>query len=150
MKLTLILIAITVLFFVFLIVKNLLTKFKDLCALCGAVSLTWIGLLVLLKLNRIQDTTIIALLMGQSTIGLFYLLQAKGKGKNRIMNLLSLPIYLVLTTGGLALLALPEDIKRTLIFLLAVWIIFGGLLMYQTNPYINRITKSIIACCKRW
>ncbi|HIH47589.1 TPA: hypothetical protein HA297_04785, partial [Candidatus Woesearchaeota archaeon] len=97
MKLTLILIAITVLFFVFLIVKNLFKKFRNLCALCGAVSLTWIGLLVLLKLNRIQDTTIIALLMGQSTIGLFYLLQAKGKGKNRIMNLLRLPIYLVLT-----------------------------------------------------
>lgn len=164
MKLAGILIAITLLFFVFLLFKTLFVRLKNLCALCGAVSLTWMGLLLGFKLNLLMDPAtgiIIALLMGQSVLGVFYLIQEKSKRGIRDITekedthktnirILSLPIHLTLTTIALVLLAVPEDIKTVLIFLLAIWLIFGSLLVYRTNPYVHRVTKKIIECCKRW
>ncbi len=161
MKFTGILIAITLLFFIFLLFKTLFVRLKNLCALCGAVSLTWIGLLIGFKFNLLTDPTagiIIALLMGQSVLGVFYLIQQKRNNKKTVkkeednspLRILTLPIHLTLTTIALVLLAVPEDTKTVLIFLLAIWLLFGSLFAYRTHPYVHQFTQKIIECCKRW
>src|SRR3989304_9072472 len=61
---------ITILFFLFLIMRNLS---KKICAICLAVSLSWIILLTFYFWGYFLDKTIIAILMGMSVLGLFYM-----------------------------------------------------------------------------
>ena len=104
------LIGIFVLFVLFASVRGTVYKrfgFK-FCAICAAVSLTWIGLLIA-KLSGWQiDTLLLGILMGESITGIMYLFEntAKKKGKNNLLWLKviiillgTLTVYLFLTQG---------------------------------------------------
>src|SRR3989338_7177930 len=73
-NLILVLIVITGLFFLFLILRNFS---KKICVICLSVSLTWVVLLSLYFLDIFTDKTLIAILMGQTSLGLFYLFYDK-------------------------------------------------------------------------
>lgn len=77
------LVSIVLLYLIVVLVKDKLyklTKIK-LCAICAAVSLTWL-LLIILKLSGYNlDILLIGILMGQSVTGIMYSLQEKIKNK---------------------------------------------------------------------
>src|SRR3989344_833711 len=78
MTLTLtVLLSVTSLFAVFLAAKSLL-KIK-ICPLCAGVFITWTALLVMSWLGYAVDRTIVAVLVGESVVGLYHLAEKKFK-----------------------------------------------------------------------
>ena len=140
---------IAVLFVLLLIIKTALPqKIKDkLCAVCLAVSLTWLTLLILYFNGQWQNASLLALLMGQSVVGVFYWLQAKKTAGRRLAQL---PILLTLT--WLAYLPFGEfaDIWRTAILIAAVWLVICALYVYRHNRRLAGLVDKLIKCCKQW
>jgi|SRR3989344_7468585 len=77
------LLSITVLFFIFVLIKDSIYKITkiNICAICAAVSITWISLIIMKLLGYIIDNVIIAILMGQSIVGIMYYLEKKLRNK---------------------------------------------------------------------
>ncbi|MBC8500767.1 MAG: hypothetical protein H8D38_03310 [DPANN group archaeon] len=144
-----ILISITVLFFVLLFLKELLSRRlkEKFCVICAAVSLTWITLLILYWMDIFNNQIILALLIGESTVGIFYLVDARVKDK---LKMFRLPFLLTLIVIGYSLIVVPEDIVKTVIFLLVLWLIFSIIYLYSNNRKINYFVKKLLECCKRW
>src|SRR3989344_2486368 len=86
-----VLISIFVLFFVFLFLKEFLPQRikSKFCALCAAVTVTWLSFLIVFYNNFFQDKTILAILMGGTVVGVLYVLWRKYK-------FFLLPIFLTL------------------------------------------------------
>jgi len=83
-------------------------KFKlKICAICSAVSFTWITLLSLKFAGVLVDDLLMGILMGGSVVGVMYLFEKKIKeaGKNR---LLWLKIFIVILGIALTYLLLSE------------------------------------------
>ena len=135
-----ILIGITVLFFVLLILKNIF-DLKKACAICLSVSLAWIALLILYFLSIFTDKIIIAILMGHTSLGIYYLLEKKVK---RRFLLFRLPYLL---TSILAIYSIFNGFYiNSLYFIFGLWILFSIVYLFKFNKF----TKKIIECCKRW
>lgn len=139
-NLFLVLIGITALFFILLILKNLL-NWKKFCTLCVAVSLTWIILLILLLTNVFTDKIIIAILMGHTSLGIFYLWEKRVKKRTRLFRL-----PLLLTFIFIIYSLLEKFILNGILFLLALWTFFLIIYLFKNN----KMAKKIIECCKRW
>lgn len=135
------------LFFMLLTGKNILLKEKNICVLCATISLTWIGLFLLWKLGFYNNVMIIALFMGMSIVGLFYMIEQRVSEE---MTLFRLPFLLTLTVIGYSLLETPEDIFMISVILVILWIFFGLLYYYRTQPLFKQKVQKIIECCKRW
>jgi len=92
-----VLMSIGILFVFITLIRNLLKEKLNIkvCAICAAVSLTWIALLVLRFLGYNVSDLIIGILMGQSVTGIMYLFEntAKNKGKK---NLLWFKVFIIL------------------------------------------------------
>lgn len=140
---------VTALFFIFLIIKNFSKgKLKEnICAICMAVSLTWISLLVLFWLGLFDDKTLIALLMGQSILGVFYLFESLVNENYKIFRF---PFLLSLIFFGVIILQLEYAKVNSLIFILVIWVIFFIIYIYRKNKALNSWFNKIIDCCRRW
>ncbi len=141
-----ILVALIVLF-VFYIVLRFALKLK-VCALCAAVSTTWLGLLVM-KLSGFEvDPLIIGILMGGSAVGIMYLLEKKMSEK---YSILKFPFLLTLFAFIYIVLTDFKEGPLTYLIILFLWIVFltvfltGG----KTGVFKN-IGKKLIECCKNW
>lgn len=143
-----ILLAIIALFFVFLIIKGSIKRFKKkFCAICAAVSITWIYLIISYWLGTFENKTIIALLMGLSILGIYYIAEEKANEKLKIFRL---PFLLTLIVISYSLLIIPSDIIKIIALLLTLWLIFAFLYFYRNNQNIKSFVKKIVECCKRW
>ena len=147
-SLQLALILIVSLFIIFLILKQLLKgKIKEeFCVLCVSVSVTWILLLVLFWLGKFEDKILIALLMGQSTLGVFYLLDHK---INDNLKIFRLPFLLTLIVAAYSLI---NNLKSLIyvIILAFLWALFGIIYLYRSNVKVNGLVKRLIECCKNF
>ncbi len=143
-NLTLVLIGISALFLLFLIFKQLLKgKLKErFCVICAAVVITWAGLLVLSYLQKFTDKVLLAILMGESSLAIFYLLE-----KKESLKLFRLPILLSLVVA-VYFLIVPMLSLESLLFVLLLWIIFLGIYLVRTNPRLGKIAEKIVACCR--
>ncbi|HIH13156.1 MAG: hypothetical protein QT02_C0004G0053 [archaeon GW2011_AR9] len=140
------LLGITFLFFLFVILKaTALRRYTHTCAICIAVSGTWIILLILWWLGWFENTIIIALLMGQSITGIFYLLEKKVPERWTFFRLPFITSLLII-----AYAALKGDIGYALMFISLLWLLFGLIFAYQQNAPVKTMVKKIIECCKRW
>lgn len=135
-----ILIGITSLFFIILAVKSIF-KIKRFCAICLSVTLAWIGLLVLYLLNIFTDKIIMAILMGHTSLGIYYTLEKKIKKR---FLLFRLP-YL-LTSILIIYSVLNGFIISSLYLILGIWLFF--VLIYLLK--FNKFAKKLIECCKKW
>ncbi len=74
-----VLLSILILYVLSALVKELIRKkfHIDICAVCVAVSLTWIVLLIMLFSGIYQDKLLIGILMGQSIAGSMYAFEKK-------------------------------------------------------------------------
>ncbi len=87
------------LFMFFVFVKEV-TKLK-FCALCVAVSLTWVSLLVLWKVDVFHQSLVLGVLIGESVFGFYHLVEKKTAED---YHLFRLPFLLTLTAGAFLLL----------------------------------------------
>ena len=135
-----ILIGITALFFLLLALKSIFNV-KKACVICLSVTLTWITLLILYFLNLFPDRIIIAILMGHTSLGLYYILEKKVK---KDFLLFRLP-YL-LTSILVIYYVLNGSVINSSYFFLGLWLIFLTIYLFKNN----KIAKKIIECCKKW
>ena len=146
------------LFFVLLLIKKGIKKrikkrgITEWCVLCAAVSVTWMILLLLYFLGLFSDTIIIAILLGQTSVGIFYLLEKKVPPK---ATLFRLPFLLTLTLSAYAWLSLGsagagKDLITTLFFLFLLWIGFFIVYLFREQAQFRILSKKLIECCKRW
>lgn len=145
----LVLAGISILFVILFLIKQFLNKrLKDkFCVICGSVVLTWAVLLVLYYLNIFKDIIIIAILIGESSLGIFYFVESKVKEQLKFFRL---PFILTLIMLAYYLLTFSKDILPSLIFLLVLWAVFGLVYSYKNHKNINNFINKIIACCKEW
>ena len=121
--------AITVLFFLSLYVKRV-------CAICAAVSATWIVLLFMYWVGMFTDVVLLALLMGQSITGLLYLV------RDRLPEF-QLPIILTLIL--LAYILITHAFAwQAFVFVAILWV--GVALLTQKKSFMKRLVE----CCKQW
>lgn len=124
----LVVLGISFLFFIFLGIKELVSKNskKEFCVVCASIFLTWVLLLILNSLNLFQNKIIIAILIGESTLGLFYLINKKFKA----MEIFKLPLILTLIVLGYTLLEGFTYSNEVLIFLGILWLFFWIYLLF--------------------
>ncbi len=155
------------LFFLFLLLKKLFPKWLEkICALCAAVSLTWMFYLLNWKLNLFNltvDPLLIALLMGQTILGIFYFIENKlslqnfSSPQNLDLTFFRLPFLLTLLFFGYALLKMavittniPSSLLSGAVALLALWLIFGMLYAFRRSSHFKGFVKRIVECCRKW
>lgn len=139
--------SIIILFIILLVLKRLLSiKF---CVICTSVSLTWMLLLVLYWLGKFPYPVLIAVLMGQSVVGVYYLLEKKLAEKYYVFRLpflltATVIVYLLLKIANLQEMFLAVSI------LFVLWLLTGLLYLYRHNRRVGKIFKQVIACCRDW
>jgi hypothetical protein len=138
-------IAVTGLFYAVALMKPHLKNFS-VCSICLAVSLTWVGLFALRQFGLFENEAVIALLLGQSVVGGYYLWERRAP---RDWLVFRLPVLLVLSFAAWSIVAL--DVDLTLLGLVALtWAVHGFLYAYRTRPSVKSSFDNIIACCSRW
>ena len=137
--------AIVSLFASLLVLKGLIRK--DFCVICASVSVTWLGLLVLYWLGSFKESLLIALLMGQSVVGGYYLLEKRVPERFLAFRL---PFLLSATFGAYLLVAGASEFLYPFLFLLALWLAFGALFLSRANKKAGEIFGRLLACCKKW
>jgi predicted neutral ceramidase superfamily lipid hydrolase len=141
----LVLSVIAVLFVGMLVLKSI-TKWK-FCVICASVSTMWMALLVLYWLGRFDQPVIIAVLMGQSVVGLYYFLE---KNTAEALHIFRLPLLLTLTLVAFVALGATIDLQEGVGLLAAIWGVLSLLYLYRQNPKTKIVVDRIIACCKDW
>ncbi len=140
-----VLLSITALFVLLLTVKSIF-KVK-ICPLCVGVSLTWIGLLIARSQGFVFDQTIIAVLIGESIVGLYHLIEKRTKEN---WGLFRLPFLLSLTVAAFLLLGVEARPLPALVFMLVLWLALLMINTWRNCPLSQNIIKKLIACCRDW
>ena len=141
---TWIFVGIAIFFFIILTIKNIF-NLKKTCAICLSVTLTWIILLILYSLNLFLDKIIIALLMGHTSLGLFYLWEKRAKEKFKVFRL-----PLLLTFIFIIYSVLEGFGFNNLIFITALWLFFLIIYLLRSKKSVGKFFNKILECCKRW
>lgn len=117
------------------------------CVICASVSLTWIGLLIAYRVGAFHDPVIVALLMGQSVVGIYYLAEKRLPERFHVFRL---PFLLSATTGAAVLLGRLTGATAVLSLLAALWASFGFVYAYRQDARIKTLADRVVACCKDW
>lgn len=141
----LVLAAIAALFAGLLLVKSV-TSWR-FCVLCASVSITWMTLLALYWLGMFDQPLIVAVLMGQSTAGLYNLLEKKSSEE---LHVFRLPLLLTLSLAAFVALGVGTDLAYGLSLLAALWLALSLLYLFRHNPKARILADRIIACCRDW
>ena len=143
-NLTLTILFITVLFMITMSVKSL-SRIK-VCALCSAVSITWIVLLILFYTGFEIEPIIIALLVGGTVAGLTNKLAQKLPEKFTVFKL---PFYLV-SLFVAYLLVEQIFIWNAFWVVLTIWAISLFVYTFRNSRALSDSFEKIINCCKNW
>ena len=101
----------------------------------------WVVLLALYLLDILTDKIIIAILMGHTSLGIFYILEKKVK-----KNFLLFRLPYLLTSISVIYFILEGLNINTLILLAVIWLFFALVYLFK----FNKLTKKLIECCKKW
>jgi len=144
MSLLFVLAAITVAFIILLLIK--VSVSWRFCAICLAVSLTWLGLLIAYHSGQFNNGLLLALLMGQSVAGIYYLLEKRAPRRWLVFRLPAILSLTALFYSGLTL----DFYWPAWSLLAALWSIAGVIYAYRTRPKLKLVAKKLIACCGDW
>jgi len=134
--------AISLVFVASLILKNLLKK--PLCSLCVAVASVWLALLFLYKSGSFSDEVLLALLVGQSITGVFYLAYRR---LPKALRIFSLPFLLTLT--AIFYWLITSDVLLPAFVLLAVlWVGTWAIFTSRNDPGKKKIANIFADCCE--
>lgn len=136
------------LFIVFVLLKKHIESFLNIkvCALCAAVSITWLSSLLLKNLQFISlSNTIIAILIGQSIVGIMYSYESYAKESKSSLNLMWLKKLLIIIAGTTTAYYLIETngiVQLCLILVsLLILLVFG---FWFNNDYDGKIENERI------
>ncbi len=143
----LIMLVMSVLFFLLLFIKSsFIDRLKiKFCVICATVSLTWLTLLILYKLNIFNNQIILAILIGQTTLAIYYILE-----KNKRLRFFRLPLLLSLTIIAYSLIEVPGDILKAASLILIFWLLFALPYNFSSLKLSRSFLKKMVECCKRW
>lgn len=138
---------ISVLFLMILVIKSF-SKYK-LCVLCVAVATTWISLLILYWKGIFVDNILLSILIGNSVVGFYYLIEKKISEKFYIFRL---PFFLTLLLIGYELISFAAliQIASAMILVGILWLLTAILFIYRNNPSFKKTVSALIECCKNW
>lgn len=143
--LPLIIIAMTTMFVASLLTQSR-TQFK-FCAVCVTVSSTWLALLGMRLLGIAINPMLIGVLMGESIIGLYYLLERHTPPAWQIFRW---PYIITMTTIVYLIIGVRSGLWAAVALLIAIWVIWGSIFVFREFPSIKKITQRLIACCRDW
>lgn len=143
--LPLLIISMTALFVALLIVQSI-TRLK-FCAVCVAVSITWITFLMLRLFGYDIDPRLIAVLMGESVVGLYFLLEKRAPESWQMFRW---PYIVTGTVLVYVIVGMRESILSALGLLAVIWIVFGAIALFRQYPILKKIAERLIACCRDW
>ena len=148
-SLLMVLAGITILFFTLFLIRQILSANlkKKFCVICGAVVLTWTALLGLLWFELFDDKIIIGILIGESILGIFYVVESYVKEELKIFRL---PFLLTMVTLAYFILAFPKDFLQGVLFLISLWTFFILIYAFKAIPNVNKFIKKLVECCRRW
>ncbi|OGL70884.1 hypothetical protein A3B32_00735 [Candidatus Uhrbacteria bacterium RIFCSPLOWO2_01_FULL_53_9] len=142
----LILISVAAWYLIFLAVKSRRAK-PFPCAYCLATVATWIVGLALTAVNVIHAPLLLAILMGQSSLGFFFKLKERAP---RTLSVIQLPYFFTATLLTFAVLnGWSADLVAPSILTFATWPIALLVLAYQSHPTTRRLVDRLVACCKQ-
>ncbi len=107
--------------------------------------MTLVLFLVLLWLNRFKEPLLVGILLGHSSLGIYYLAEKKMSSE---LLLFRLPLLLTLISIAYVLLV-RQHLSIILLFLAVFWLLFIGLYALRTTKLKNMVQK-IVKCCKKW
>jgi len=141
-----VLLSITGLFALFLVAKNSVARNLKYCTICLAVGVTWILLLLLEQLDQFDNQLVVGILMGQSSLGVYYLLE-KRVSKNLLI--FRLPVLLTLTLLVYTVISQVFSLDAWLVTS-GVWLVATIFYIYRTHPTIKGKVEALIECCSDW
>ena len=144
-SLAVVLLSIAGLFSLLLALKQFLKNIRY-CVICLAVTLTWAVLLALHWLNVQDNQLLTGILMGHSSLGVYYLLEKRAP-KRLLVFRLPLLSSLILIVYSLLSKAIAVD---ALFVVALLWAGIGMLYAYRTRPRIQKKIKALIECCSDW
>lgn len=136
--------AIALVFYIVLALKSLLKL--SVCSICAAVSASWLALLTLRTIGWFENDVLLALLMGMSVVGGYYLWERHAKKEYLLFRL---PVLLTLSFLAWILVQLQFDFTIVIV-VGAVWAVHGLLYAYRNSPGVKPRVDKIIACCSSW
>lgn len=134
-------------FFIGSVLFQKITGIK-LCAICAAVSCTWLVLIFLYFTKGNIDPLILGILMGGSVVGAMYYLSSKLPEK---YQLLKFPFLLSAFWIVFKIIRGAEgDILKEIFFMGTVWVVFGIIFILYDSDRLKEAGKRLIECCKNW
>jgi len=144
MDVALIFLAITVLFALLVGLRSLFNL--KICALCGAVSSTWIVLLVMFYVGLFNNPVLLGILMGGSIVGAMYLLEQKLPEHFQIFKF---PFFLTFVSATYFVILQSFAFEAVVVpFLL--WVCMGAIYAGRNSNSLKTLGRKIIECCKNW
>jgi len=117
------------------------------CAVCVTVGLAWLSLLAIRLFGYAVDPVLIGILMGESVVGLYYLIEKRAPAAWQIFRW----PYIITMTVVVYLIAGARSGAWPAVWLLAlIWIIWGAVFALRKYPSIKKIAERLIACCRDW
>ena len=141
-----VLVGIIFLFFILLLAKEFFNEKlkKRFCVICTSVTITWIVLLILNFISLFDDKILLGILMGHTSLGIFYIFERNASEKFKIFRiplLLSFISIIYFTLGGFE--------KVSFFILIGLWVVFGLVFLFRDSPARSFVNK-LIACCRNW
>lgn len=143
--LTLVFLVVTALFLLLLLGKEF--SGRKFCVICAGIAGAWIGMLIFYRLGGCGEPLLIALLMGQSITGVYYLLGAKLPERLAVFRL---PFLLTATFLAYLLLSGWKGVSKEVVFLGLLWLGFWIIYIRRGKTKIREVFRSLIACCRDW
>ena len=133
-------------FFLILIIREFFNKKikEKICSICLAISSTWIMLLLLFWFGKFHDKTIIAVLIGQTSLGLFYLWEKNVRKKFKVFR-----FPLLLTFIFVAYSVMESFNFSVFIFIAILWILFFVVYVFRRRK-LKLFFNKILECCRKW
>lgn len=134
-------------FFIGSVLFRKITGIK-LCAICSAVSGTWLVLLFLYFTKGNVDPLILGVLMGGSAVGVMYYLSSRVPEKYQLLKfpfLISAFWIVFRLIGGV-----DKNILMETMVVGGVWVVLGTILVLYNNNRFKEVGKRLIECCKNW
>ncbi len=136
------------LFFVLLGIKEFFNKKlkEKFCVVCASISLTWIFLLILNFMNLFKDKILLGVLMGHTSLGVFYIFESHTNQRAKILRL-----PLLLSFISIIYFILTGFEKISFFILIGLWVVFGLIFIFsdvkgKTRKFVNKL----IECCRNW
>ncbi|MBS3903606.1 MAG: hypothetical protein KGZ30_04530 [Anaplasmataceae bacterium] len=139
------LLLLTLFFIIGFVVRNFF--WKNLCALCFSVSLTWVVLVYGYWLKGAGDPVVLGILLGGSAVGGVYYLFSKIGERYQIFKF---PLLLSTFWFVYQLFGFSNTLREEITLIAVLWSVFLIIFIFYTNQKWRSFGRKIIDCCKNW